>query len=148
MSSLLDIFWYSLDRQKVHTTYKSRLNKLNIFLANAEEGIDIEFTVTTLNCQHNDDHNSPERRTRFSSFKKSNALSKAVRSKLAKTMQAAAGGSGSAEKQKIIGDNNNSHENEKTEPSESCNNNESSKSSTPAQQLKVTKKRSKLCLLL
>lgn len=102
--------------------------------------------MTTLNCQHSDDHNSPERRTRFSSFKKSNALSKAVRSKLAKTMQAAAGGSSSGDKQKSIGEGNNSHENEKTETSESCNNNESSKS-TPAQ-LKVTKKRSKLCLLL
>ena len=68
-------------------------------------------------------------------------------------MQAAAGGSGSssAEKQKCIGDSNNSHENEKTDLGESCNNNESSSMTTSKSnptQLKVTKKRSKLCLLL
>lgn len=57
-----------------------------------EENIkDIEFTVTTLNCQNQDlteASSTPEhyRSLRFSSFKKPGSLGKAVRSKLTKTL--------------------------------------------------------------
>ncbi|KAL5284780.1 hypothetical protein ACFFRR_006850 [Megaselia abdita] len=57
-----------------------------------EENIkDIEFTVTTLNCQNQDateTNSTPEhyRSLRFSSFKKPGNLGKAVRSKLTKTL--------------------------------------------------------------
>lgn len=44
----------------------------------------IEFTVTTLNCQH-EVATTPERRRRFSSLRKTGALSKAVRSKISKS---------------------------------------------------------------
>lgn len=44
----------------------------------------IEFTVTTLNCQH-EVATTPEPRRRFSSLRKTGALSKAVRSKISKS---------------------------------------------------------------
>lgn len=44
---------------------------------------DIEFTVTTLNCAQ--DAGTPEHRRRFSSLRKTGALSKAVRSKISKS---------------------------------------------------------------
>ncbi|XP_055848135.1 cGMP-specific 3',5'-cyclic phosphodiesterase [Episyrphus balteatus] len=63
------------------------------FAACKEEEIkDIEFTVTTLNCQHasggeSNDTSTPEHRgSRFSSMKKTGALGKVVRSKLSKTL--------------------------------------------------------------
>lgn len=67
------------------------------FAACREEEIkDIEFTVTTLNCQHasagggggdSNDNSTPEHRgSRFSSMKKTGALGKVVRSKLSKTL--------------------------------------------------------------
>lgn len=63
----------------------------NFVLAHAEDLTDIEFTLTTLNCptkEHNSDatNQSEIRRTRFSSLKKSSALSKVVRTKLSKTI--------------------------------------------------------------
>lgn len=63
-----------------------------MLLCFAEENIkDIEFTVTTLNCQNQDtteSYHTPEhyRSLRFSSFKKPGNLGKAVRSKLTKTL--------------------------------------------------------------
>ena len=61
------------------------------FLYSTEENIkDIEFTVTTLKTQQdsNDTNNTPEhyRSSRFSSFKKTGNIGKAVRSKLSKTL--------------------------------------------------------------
>lgn len=50
----------------------------------ADEVKGIEFTVTTLNCQH-ETVTTPEPRRRFSSLRKTGALSKAVRSKISKS---------------------------------------------------------------
>lgn len=50
----------------------------------ADEVKGIEFTVTTLNCQH-EVATTPEPRRRFSSLRKTGALSKAVRSKISKS---------------------------------------------------------------
>lgn len=132
--------------------------------ANANEINDIEFTVCELNChstQHHDDQNSPphERKPRFSSFKKSGAVSKAIRNKLNLSKS-------SSEKQSSTCESGSSFDHEKVEShatmtSASENGNfkgdlkESSSSSggtltgdKQAPQTKVTKKKSKLCLLL
>lgn len=65
--------------------------KKNVFLcpfsvACADEVKGIEFTVTTLNCAQ-DQNNVPsnEQRRKFSSLRKTGALSKAVRSKISKS---------------------------------------------------------------
>lgn len=54
-----------------------------LYLAGSEEVKDIEFTVTTLNCPQ--DSATPEHRRKFSSLRKTGALSKAVRSKISKS---------------------------------------------------------------
>lgn len=54
------------------------------FLGCAEEVKGIEFTVTTLNCAQ-DQNVVPEQRRKFSSLRKTGALSKAVRSKISKS---------------------------------------------------------------
>jgi cGMP-specific 3',5'-cyclic phosphodiesterase, invertebrate len=58
--------------------------------ANDEDIGDIEFTVTTLNCTHNNEsaeHTTPpHERKRFSSLRKTGALGKAVRQRLSKSM--------------------------------------------------------------
>jgi cGMP-specific 3',5'-cyclic phosphodiesterase, invertebrate len=58
--------------------------------ANDDDIGDIEFTVTTLNCSHNNEsaeHTTPpHERKRFSSLRKTGALGKAVRQRLAKSM--------------------------------------------------------------
>lgn len=53
------------------------------FTAGSEGVKDIEFTVTTLNCPA--ESGTPEQRRRFSSLRKTGALSKAVRSKISKS---------------------------------------------------------------
>lgn len=55
-----------------------------IWITGADEVKGIEFTVTTLNCQH-EVSTTPEPRRRFSSLRKTGALSKAVRSKISKS---------------------------------------------------------------
>lgn len=106
-----------------------------------------------LNC-HNaqqDDQGSPlhERKPRFSSFKKSGGLSKAVRNKLNLTKSSLS----STEKQNSCGENS-SFEHEKADGAENGNSKdyhgESTSSSTSSKNLpgKVMKKKSKLCLLL
>lgn len=57
--------------------------RLFCFTAGSEGVKDIEFTVTTLNCPA--DAGTPEQRRRFSSLRKTGALSKAVRSKISKS---------------------------------------------------------------
>lgn len=63
-----------------------KLMKISHFSENAEDLKEIDLTITTLNCQNNDaiDQQSPlfERRPRFSSLKKSTGLPKAVRNRL------------------------------------------------------------------
>lgn len=56
-----------------------------MFLACAEEVKGIEFTVTTLNCTQDQKNTAPEHRKKFSSLRKTGALSKAVRSKISKS---------------------------------------------------------------
>lgn len=135
-----------------------------LFLANAEEIDDIEFTVTTLNCHNNqsndttDQQTSPqhERKPRFSSFRKSGALSKAVRSRLNLTKSASGSTSEKTEKHSNLSENVHSLDTEKADLTENGSKLEQSNDSTlPPQPLskahpssKVTKKRSKLCLLL
>lgn len=58
--------------------------KINVCITGADEVKGIEFTVTTLNCQH-EVSKTPEPRRRFSSLRKTGALSKAVRSKISKS---------------------------------------------------------------
>lgn len=132
-------------------------------LANANEIGDIEFTVCELNCHNtqHDEQTSPvhERKPRFSSFKKSGALSKAVRSKLNLSKSSTQ----STEKQNSCGesysfDHDNKSENVNTEngsaakidtdKEHSTSSGSGSASSTKSHPTKVTKKKSKLCLLL
>jgi cGMP-specific 3',5'-cyclic phosphodiesterase, invertebrate len=116
---------------------------------------DIEFTVCELNCHNaHEDQTSPqhERKPRFSSFKKSGAISKAVRSKLNLSKSAER----SSEKQSSCGENSNSFDG--AEKSETLENNgkmsehQENSASTPTSAKsvpgKVVKKKSKLCLLL
>lgn len=55
------------------------------FVACTEEVKGIEFTVTTLNCAQDQNNAVPEQRRKFSSLRKTGALSKAVRSKISKS---------------------------------------------------------------
>lgn len=112
---------------------------------------DIEFTVCELNC-HNaqqEDQSSPvfERKPRFSSFKnKSGGISKAVRNKLNLSKSSAQ----PTEKQNSYGESS-SFEHEKLDHIEngsSKDNHETSSSSSSKLSKQVTKKKSKLCLLL
>jgi hypothetical protein len=120
-----------------------------LFLANAIDRGDIEFTVCELNC-HNaqqDDQGSPvfERKPRFSSFKKSGGISKAVRNKLNLSKSSTQ----SAEKQNSYGESS-SFEHEKSDNVENGNSkdHETSSASSSKSNKQVTKKKSKLCLLL
>lgn len=134
-----------------------------MYLANANEIGDIEFTVCELNCHNaqHDDQTSPvhERKPRFSSFKKSGALSKAVRNKLNLSKSSTQ----STEKQNSCGesssfDHDNKPENNNTENGsaakidstiqEHSSSSSSAASSAKSHPTKVTKKKSKLCLLL
>lgn len=54
-------------------------------VACAEEVKGIEFTVTTLNCTQDQNNAAPGQRRKFSSLRKTGALSKAVRSKISKS---------------------------------------------------------------
>lgn len=55
-------------------------------VACADEVKGIEFTVTTLNCTQDQNNVAPnEQRRKFSSLRKTGALSKAVRSKISKS---------------------------------------------------------------
>lgn len=107
-----------------------------------------------LNCHNNaqqEDQNSPvhERKPRFSSFKKSGALSKAVRSKLNLTKSSTQ----SSEKQNSCGESS-SFEHERVDSTENGNSKDShepsasSSTSSKSHPNKVMKKKSKLCLLL
>lgn len=119
------------------------------FPANAIDRGDIEFTVCELNCHNaqHDDQGSPvhERKPRFSSFKKSGAISKAVRNKLNLSKS-------STEKQNSCGENS-SFEHEKLDTLDNGNSKDVEASSTSSGSSKthpnkVMKKKSKLCLLL
>lgn len=122
------------------------------FPANANDRGDIEFTVCELNC-HNAEQASPviERKPRFSSFKKSGAISKAVRNKLNLSKSSTL----STEKQNSCGESS-SFEHEKADGTENGNSKDfndqrpssASSSSSKSHPSKVTKKKSKLCLLL
>lgn len=58
-----------------------------LILVCSDEVKDIEFTVTTLNCSHNETSDStPERKPRWSSLKKPGVLSKVVRQRLSKSL--------------------------------------------------------------
>lgn len=88
-----------------------------------------------------------ERKPRFSSFKKSSALSKAVRNKLNLSKSSTQ----STEKQNSCGDSS-SFEHDKVESNENgkdtFDQSSASSSSSKTHPNKVTKKKSKLCLLL
>jgi cGMP-specific 3',5'-cyclic phosphodiesterase, invertebrate len=112
-----------------------------------------------LNCHNtHEDQTSPihERKPRFSSFKKSGAISKAVRSKLNKSSKSSERQQQqSSEKQSSCGESSNSFE--AAEKSDTLENGKSSEqqdnsASTPTSAKsipgKVVKKKSKLCLLL
>lgn len=111
-----------------------------------------------MNCHNNtnDDQTSPqhERKPRFSSFKKSGAISKAVRNKLNLSKSAER----SNEKQNSCGgessssfdtaEKNDSFENSNGKTSEHQENTTSTPTSAKSLPGKVVKKKSKLCLLL
>jgi len=130
-----------------------------LYLANSNEIGDIEFTVCELNCHNaqHDDQTSPvhERKPRFSSFKKSGGLSKAVRNKLNLSKSSTQ----STEKQNSCGesssfDHDNKPDNNSTENGSAAkidstiHEQSSSASSAKSHPAKVMKKKSKLCLLL
>ena len=106
-----------------------------------------------LNC-HNaqEDQISPvhERKPRFSSFKKSGAIGKAVRNKLNLNSKSS---TQSSEKQISVADNS-SFEHEKADSMDNGNSRDSQEAtsgnsaSSKSHPSKVTKKKSKLCLLL
>jgi hypothetical protein len=117
--------------------------------ANANEIGDIEFTVCELNCSNDQASPVHERKPRFSSFKKSGALSKAVRSKLNLSKSSTQ----STEKPS----DSSSFDHENKQESASAENGSSGKASdeqssgggsNKSHPTKVTKKKSKLCLLL
>lgn len=121
-------------------------NKI-FFLANAEDLNDIEFTLTTLNCttkeQNSEVSNQPEmRRTRFSSLKKSAALSKVVRTKLSKTIHS----SSSMQTLEKEDDKLSNSAKEECCPEPPIKVPEESKKE--AEKIKPPKRKSKLCLLL
>lgn len=63
-------------------------------VACADEVKGIEFTVTTLNCSQDQNNVAPlEQRRKFSSLRKTGALSKAVRSKISKSFYSNSSGS-------------------------------------------------------
>ncbi|CAH1730741.1 unnamed protein product [Chironomus riparius] len=140
-----------------HDTIEQPIEEL---AANSNEIGDIEFTVCELNCHNaqHDDQTSPvhERKPRFSSFKKSGALSKAVRSKLNLSKSSTQ----STEKQNSCGEsssfdhdkfeNNNTENGSAAKIDSTIQEHSSSSSATSAKShpTKVTKKKSKLCLLL
>lgn len=118
-------------------------------LLKGERG-DIDIQLVELNCHQQDEQVSPvhERKPRFSSFKKSGGLSKAVRNKLNLTKSSTQ----STEKQNSCGESN-SFEHEKLENAENGNSKDyhepsTSSSSSSKSNKQVTKKKSKLCLLL
>lgn len=130
-----------------------------LVLAKAIDRGDIEFTVCELNCHNtHEDQTSPqhtERKPRFSSFKKSGAISKAVRSKLNKSSKSSERQQQSSEKQNSCGENSSSFDGaEKNDTVENGKTNENQENSattpTSAKSVpgKVVKKKSKLCLLL
>lgn len=146
----LENSWILFSFAKTISLYRLKHLSSSLSLANAIDRGDIEFTVCELNC-HNaqqDDQGSPvhERKPRFSSFKKSSALSKAVRSKLYLSKS-------STEKQNSCGENN-SFEHEKADAAGNENGKDTfdqssaSSSSSKSHPNKVMKKKSKLCLLL
>lgn len=62
---------------------------------------DIEFTVTTLNCPVSVDHDSsPNRRRKFSSLRKTGALSKVMRSRLSRSFYSSGCGGGRSDSHK------------------------------------------------
>lgn len=141
----------------LHTQINKKKTK-----AHANEIGDIEFTVCELNCSNNqnDEQNSPvhERKPRFSSLrsKKGGAISKAVRNKLNLSKSSTQ----SAEKQNSCGgestssfDHEHRHESISTENGnaakiDSAQESLSAGSNKASHPTKVTKKKSKLCLLL
>ncbi|XP_055677108.1 cGMP-specific 3',5'-cyclic phosphodiesterase isoform X2 [Lutzomyia longipalpis] len=109
------------------------------FAACTEEIKDIEFTVTTLNCVHNEESSpSHEKHRRFNSLRKSNALSKAVRNRLSKSLYC----SNSNKKDPIDDDTSDTAaEGTKTTPPKEA-------TKKPGERSKGHKKRTHLCLLL
>lgn len=123
------------------------------FVAHADEVKGIEFTVTTLNCAHDQSNtNPPEQRQRFSSMRKTGALSKIVRSKISKSFHHSSHSAAKSDKSS----NNPSNvdaETTKLKESESMGKIKGSsgtKATTPTTVVPTekNKKRSKLCQLL
>ncbi|XP_037912457.1 cGMP-specific 3',5'-cyclic phosphodiesterase isoform X3 [Hermetia illucens] len=110
----------------------------------AEEIKDIEFTVTTLNCQHGEsgEHSTPEQKPRYSSLKKTGTgvLSKTVRSRLSKSMYS---NSVDGKRSTKMAQPSQSQQSTVDESKDSC----EEKNSVNVKLEKV-KKRSKLCSLL
>lgn len=83
--------WRSLlvGRNFIYFLNRTQFNmNSNIYLAHPEEIKDIEFTVTSLNCTpaaQTTVETSPRRRHRFSSLRKTGALSKVMRSRLSRS---------------------------------------------------------------
>lgn len=122
----------------------------------AEEVKDIEFTVTTLNCAQDQSEKAPEHRRKFSSLRKTGALSKAVRSKLSKSFYSNSSSNNINEKMSNISDSEKISESDSVDKFKQPNIlTKSSKSisttatatATPAKPEKY-KKRSKICQLL
>lgn len=121
------------------------------FTAHADEVKGIEFTVTTLNCAHDQATAAtvvPEQRHRFSSMRKTGALSKIVRSKISKSFHHSTNPLAKSDK------SGRPHDADKIKESESSGKlkeKSAAKATTPTTAvppMEKSKKRSKLCQLL
>lgn len=124
------------------------INNFNIFTACSDEIKDIEFTVTTLNCTHNDQNEqvtpSHHDRHRFNSLKKTGTLAKAVRIRLTKSLYHHHQSTEQLKEKQLAKER--ERGNQITEPT---NNSEQNTSLALVEKPAVkNKKRSKLCLLL
>ncbi|GAB0087546.1 Phosphodiesterase [Sergentomyia squamirostris] len=119
------------------------------FAACTEEIKDIEFTVTTLNCVHNEESSPSHEKhhRRFNSLRKSNVLSRAVRNRLSKSLYC----SNSSKKGQNNGDTASDtadDDDTKTPAKETTATGSSKKTGSSGDKSKGHKKRSHLCRLL
>lgn len=143
----------SIDLSRVFRALLERfplIARIPFFTANAIDRGDIEFTVCELNC-HNaqqDEQGSPvhERKPRFSSFKKSGAISKAVRNKL--NLSKSSTQSTEKENSSFEHERLESVDNFKEASKDASESNSKDSATSKGPPGKVTKKKSKLCLLL
>lgn len=139
--------------RKLFVSERKDLFELLLFfffiVENADEVKGIEFTVTTLNCAHDQGNNTaPEHRHKFSSMRKTGALSKMVRSKISKSFHHSSNPAGKSDKTST--QSNDADKLKESEPMGKIKGSSGTKATTPTTAVPTdkNKKRSKLCQLL